>query len=36
VERIGKKMWEEGRVEELMENEEEEGGKRGLWKSGEG
>lgn len=26
MERIGKKMWEEGREEELMENEEGEGG----------
>ncbi len=33
--RIGKKTWEEGRVEELMENEEREGGKRRLCRGGE-
>ncbi len=36
MERIGKKTWEEGRVEELMENEERKGGKEEVVESGGG
>jgi len=36
VERIGKKTWEEGRVEELMENEEGDGGRAGCGRVGGG